>query len=124
MVAQNSATLPTTYGQEGSGPTPAAVDTITEFTASNGVTISKAVTLPAGATITTGGQTVTAGNLTLTAGNVVLGAASAKIIPGATSLLIRDHADANSNLNILDSGATTIRGAVTPSGGIAAAGGF
>lgn len=44
-----------------------------------------------------------AGNL-YTGGNIVLSAASAKIIPGATSLLIRNNADSATNLSIADNG--------------------
>lgn len=72
-------------------------------------TFTPGQTFSQGLTITTGGATITAGNLTLTAGNVVFAAASAKIIPGATSLLFRDTADAQTNLSITDGGAVTIR---------------
>jgi hypothetical protein len=77
-----------------------------------------------GITITAGGLTVTAGNIvatagnvTLTAGNLTFGAASAKIIPGATSLLFRDNADANTNLSITDAGVVTARAGVTVTAG-------
>lgn len=40
--------------------------------------------------------------------NIVLGAASSKIIPGATSVLFRDTADAATNLSILDAGLVTV----------------
>lgn len=53
MVAQISANLPTTFGKEGFGTTAAAVDTITEYTANNGVTVDKALTASAGLTTTT-----------------------------------------------------------------------
>ena len=66
-----------------------------------------------GITITAGGQTITAGNLALTAGNLTFGAASAKVIPGATSLLFRNNADNASNLVIADNGDLTVRGTVT-----------
>lgn len=36
--------------------------------------------------------------------NLIFGAASAKIIPGSTSLLIRNNADSASNFNLLDGG--------------------
>jgi len=70
-----------------------------------------------GITITAGGQTITAGNLTLTAGNLTFGAASAKVIPGATSLLFRDNGDANTNLSITDAGLVTARAGVTATTG-------
>lgn len=60
--------------------------------------------------------TVSTGNVAITAGNLTFGAASAKIIPGATSLLVRDTADANTNLGITDAGAVTIRAGLTVSG--------
>jgi hypothetical protein len=53
MTAQVTATLPTTFGKNTGGTTPFAVDTITEFTASNGVTIDKALTASGGLTTTT-----------------------------------------------------------------------
>lgn len=76
-----------------------------------------------GARIQAGGLLVTAGNVALTAGNLTFGAASAKVIPGATSLLFRDTADANTNLSITDAGAVTVRAGLTVSGsGIAVTG--
>lgn len=70
-----------------------------------------------GITITAGGLTVTAGNVAVTAGNLTFGAASAKIIPGATSLLFRDNGDANTNLSITDAGAVTVRAGLTVTAG-------
>ncbi len=52
-------------------------------------------------------------------GNLIFTAAAARIIPGATSLTFRDHANANNNLAITDAGNVTIRGNVG-SGGQAA----
>lgn len=66
-----------------------------------------------GLTITAGGQTITAGNLTLTAGNLVFSASSAKVIPGATSLLFRNNADAATNVTIADAGDVTVRNSLT-----------
>lgn len=85
----------------------------------NNVLVSNAglVTIRAGLVITASGETITAGDLTF-------GGTSQKIVAPTTSLLVRDHGDANTNITVLDSGATTIRGAVTPTGGVAAAGGF
>lgn len=45
MTAQVTATLPTTFGQNTGGTTAFAVDTITEFTPSNGVAINKPLTV-------------------------------------------------------------------------------
>lgn len=69
-----------------------------------------------GLTITAGGLTVTAGNVAVTAGNLTFAAASAKVIPGATSLLFRDTADAATNLSIADAGDVVVRGTLTVSG--------
>jgi lipopolysaccharide export system protein LptA len=46
------------------------------------------------------------------AGNLTFTAASAKIIPGATSLLFRNNADSADNLSIVDAGTATFRGDV------------
>lgn len=69
-----------------------------------------------GLTITAGGATVTAGDVAVTAGNLTFGAASAKVIPGATSLLFRNNADGATNLSIADAGDVVIRGTLTVSG--------
>jgi hypothetical protein len=49
------------------------------------------------------------GDLTITAGNLKFGAASAKIIPGATNLSFRNNADSADNLLITDAGAAIFR---------------
>lgn len=95
-----------------------ASQTITEtltFNPSSGNAITVAT---GGITVTAGGVTVTAGNVAVTAGNLTFGAASAKVIPGATSLLFRDTADANTNLSITDAGNVTVRGTLTATGTI------
>lgn len=75
------------------------------------------ITITAGGlTVTAGGATVTAGNVAVTAGNLTFGAASAKVIPGATSLLFRNNADGATNLSIADAGDVVIRGTLTVSG--------
>ncbi len=58
-----------------------------------------------------GGAQASAGDLTITAGNLIFTAASAKIIPGATSLLIRNTGDTASNIAVTDAGVVTITGA-------------
>lgn len=66
MVAQNSATLPASFGKSGTGSSPTgpsgsgviASDTITEFTVNNGVTIDKLLTCSAGLTSTAGTTTL------------------------------------------------------------------
>jgi len=68
--------------------------------------------------------TITAGGVVLTDDGITFNGTSEKIIQPVTSLVFRDHGDANTNITVLDSGATTIRGAITPTGGVAAAGGF
>ena len=84
----------------------AAIDVTT-----GGITITAG-----GLTVTAGGATVTAGNVAVTAGNLTFGAASAKVIPGATSLLFRNNADGATNLSIADAGDVVIRGTLTVSG--------
>ena len=86
---------------------------------STGVTITAG-----GATVTAGNVTVTAGNVVLTAGNLTFGAASAKVIPGATSILFRNNADAATNVTIADAGAVTIHraGLTVTTGGVTVTG--
>lgn len=48
--------------------------------------------------------------LTITAGNLTFGAASGKVIPGATQLSFRNNADSADNLLISNAGDVTIRG--------------
>lgn len=62
-----------------------------------------------GITAATGGVTATAGDLKATAGNLVFGAVSAQIVPGATSLLVRNNANNATNLGITDAGIITLR---------------
>lgn len=98
-----------------------------------GLTVTASgITITAGGIIVTAGDaTVTAGNVIITAGNLVFAAASAKLIPGATSFLFRNNADSQTNITITDAGAVsiarstlTVSGAITPTGGVAAAAGF
>lgn len=78
--------------------------------ANTNVTIadSGAVTVRTSLAVTTGNITATAGNVAITAGNLTFGAASAKVIPGATSLLFRNNADSATNVTITDAGAVTL----------------
>lgn len=69
-----------------------------------------------GLTATAGDITATAGNLVATAGNLTFGAASAKIIPGATSLLFRNNADGATNVSITDAGLVTTRDQINTTG--------
>lgn len=101
-----------------------AVETSGNQTIAGVKTFSGVPVFSSGATITTGGLTVTAGGATITAGdvavtagNLTFGAASARIIPGATSLLFRDTANANTNVTITDAGAVTVRAGLTVSSG-------
>lgn len=53
---------------------------------------------------------VNSGDLIITAGNIIFGLTSAnKIIPGATTLLMRDSTDTFTNLGITNAGVVTIR---------------
>lgn len=87
-----------------------------------GITVSTGgITITAGGlTVTAGGATITAGNLAVTAGNLTFAAASAKLIPGATSFLIRNNADSADNVAITDAGAVTVRAGLTVSAGTTA----
>lgn len=60
-------------------------------------------------------QTFSAG-ISLT-GTLTMATAASKLVPGATSFTIRNNADSADNLKVLDSGATTIRQALTVSAG-------
>lgn len=62
----------------------------------------------AGVVTVRAGLTVTAGNIAATAGNLTFGTASSKIIPGATSLVIRNAADSATNVTLTDAGAMTV----------------
>lgn len=64
-----------------------------------------------------GGAQASAGDLTITAGNLIFTSASAKIIPGVTSLLFRDTADGNTNLGITNAGVVTVRAGLTVTAG-------
>lgn len=98
----------------------ANANTNVTITDAGAMTIRAGLTITAsGLTITAGGATVTAGNLTMTAGNLVFSAASAKVIPGATSLLFRNNGDSATNLTITDAGAATFRSTVTTTGVLA-----
>jgi hypothetical protein len=60
-------------------------------------------------TINPGGLTVSSGDVTISAGRLVLGAAASKIVPGTTSLSLRNNADSADNLLISDVGVVTSR---------------
>lgn len=60
-------------------------------------------------TINPGGLTVSTNDITITAGRLVLGASASKIVPGATSLSLRNNADSADNLLITDAGIVTSR---------------
>lgn len=59
------------------------------------------------------GGTIDAGGLVVTAGDLTFGAAASQIIPGATSLALRNTADSADNMLISDAGAVTFRGALS-----------
>lgn len=54
--------------------------------------------------------------------NLILGGSTPKIYGGATSILFRDAADANTNVTITNAGNVTVRGLLTASGGLSVAG--
>lgn len=61
--------------------------------------------------------TINSGNLAVTAGEIVMGAAASKIVPGATSLSLRNHADSTDNVTVTDAGTVAIRANLNLSGG-------
>jgi hypothetical protein len=71
------------------------------------------IELGAATTVSAGAFAVTAGDATLTAGRLVMGTAVAKIIPGATSISLRNNADSADNLILTDAGLATLRNAVS-----------
>jgi hypothetical protein len=78
------------------------------------ITDAGAATIRNGLTVTAGGETITAGGLVVTgAPDVTIGTAGSRIVPGATSLSLRNHANSADNVLVADSGATTIRGQLT-----------
>lgn len=95
--------------------------TLTVTSTINSQTISAAANLTGslvvanGLTVTAGGLIVTAGNVTVTAGNLIFAAAASQIVPGATSLALRDNANANNNLLLSNAGLATFRnGIISP----------
>jgi hypothetical protein len=82
----------------------AAAGTLTGNTLAAGVTASSLTSVGTLAAITTSGA------LSITA-------AASKIIPGATSLSLRNNADNADNILIADNGNTTVRGTLTATGG-------
>lgn len=80
------------------------------------------LTVAAGGASITGGATVATGDLSISAGRLVLGAAVSKIVPGATSLSLRNNADSADNVLIADAGLVTLRNTLTlPVGGLVVA---
>jgi hypothetical protein len=66
----------------------------------------------AGAATVRNGLTLTAGDAVVTAGRLLLSAAASKIVPGATSLSLRNNADSADNLLLTNAGLVTLRNAV------------
>lgn len=64
----------------------------------------------------TGLVEVVTGDLTITAGRFTFGAAVGKIVPGATSISLRNNADSADNLILLDAGDATLRTKLTMPG--------
>ena len=115
----NSSVLPSTTNSVDLGSTTQrwrdvfAAGTINTSNTVSAATVS--ATTVSGTNVTGASLTASSGNVAVTAGNLTFGAASAKIIPGATSLLVRDTADANTNLSVTDAGALTVRNGLTVS---------
>lgn len=84
------------------------------------LTVSGTTTLGStttGALTTTGAESV-GGDLTIaSAFRLLFGATASKIIPGVTSLSLRNHADSADNLLVTDAGAVTTRAGLTVTSG-------
>lgn len=97
-------------------------------TVSGNLTVGGTTTLGSTTTgaLTTGAESV-GGDLTiLSAFRLLFGAAASKIIPGVTSISLRNHADSADNLLVTDAGAVTTRAGltVTTGGATVTAGGL
>lgn len=64
-------------------------------------------------TITATALTLAGGDVTISGGSLLLSTAVSKIIPGATSLSLRNNADSADNLIITNAGAVTVRAGLT-----------
>lgn len=92
-------------------------------TVTGNLTVSGTSTLGATTvgTLTTSGAETVGGDLTINSpGRLVMKAAASKIVPGATSLSLRNNADGADNLILTDAGAATIRNGLTVAAGGAA----
>jgi len=89
-------------------------DEIKTKTNTYGMWVDSACTVSVGHTFSAA-QTFGAG-ISLT-GTLTMATAASTLVPGATSFTIRNNADSADNLKVLDSGATTIRNALTVSAG-------
>lgn len=86
-------------------------ETVTGNLTVNGTTSLGSTTV--GALTTTGAESVS-GDLTIQSpGRLVFGATAAKVIPGATSVSLRNNADSADNLLVVDAGNVTVRNNLT-----------
>lgn len=111
--------------------TGADVITSGNFTLNSGSTLTLTGGTVAGAPTWSSNQAITlstaaqpnitsVGTLTslTTSGAITLTAAASQIVPGATSLSLRNHANSTDNILVNDNGNTTVRGTLTATGGI------
>lgn len=97
------------------GASPLIVGGTVSFLFRDNANVNTNVTIAEVGDLTTRRNLIASNNL-ISNTNLVFNANSAKILPGAVSLLFRDFADANTNFSILDNGAVTIRGGLTSIG--------
>lgn len=113
LVSTPGVLAPATTGITGN-LTVAGNETVTGTLSVSGTTTLGSTTTGA---LTTAAATV-GGDLTIaSAFRLLFGAAVSKIVPGATSLSLRNHADNADNLIVTDAGAATVRSDLTLSAG-------
>ena len=87
--------------------------TINSQTISSAASFTGTVTIATGLTVTAGGAVITAGDVTITAGKLNFAATASQIVPGATSLALRNNANSQNNLLLTDAGLATLRNAIS-----------
>lgn len=94
----------------------AVTSTINSQTISATASLTGTLVVASTLTVTAGGLVVTAGNLTVTAGNLTFAAAATQIVPGATSLSLRNNANAADNVLVTDAGNVSLRAGLQVAG--------
>ncbi len=105
--------------------TPSTSNITGNLTVAGTLTVAGLVTAQAGLTVSAGTFSIPAGGFSM-AGPLTLTAATSQIIPGATSMSLRNNANSADNLLVSNAGAATVRAGltVTTGGGVITAGGL